>query len=264
MGEAHAKGGEGRARFSDIRHHDEVDSTNRVAVDLARAGAGEGVVVVTDHQTAGRGRWGRTWVAPRGSSLLASVVLRPAANRPPALTTVAAALAAAEACSRAAHVRPTLRWPNDLMVGDRKLGGILAEVLETGAAMVVGLGVNLRWPDGIPDELADVAIALEDVDNAPVDRDRLLAAYLEALEKRWVALAEPAGRRGVLDEYRERCDTFGRAVRVRLPAGVAVGGTAVDVEEDGRLMVVSGGATLVLAAGDVMHLTDSGGDARSP
>src|SRR5439155_18288114 len=119
----------------DVRRHADLDSTNRQAADLARAGAPEGVVVVADHQTAGRGRLGRAWEAPPGSSLLMTVLLRPALDAARLhLVTMAVALAAADACAEAAGFAPALQWPNDLVVQDRKLAGIIAEACVEGSA----------------------------------------------------------------------------------------------------------------------------------
>src|SRR5688500_9752782 len=148
-------------RFADIRWFAELDSTNRLAAALARAGAPDGVVVGADHQTAGRGRRGRTWDSRPGASLLVSVVLRPA----PALVTLAAGVAAAEACEAVAGVAVELKWPNDLLVDGAKLGGILSELV--GHAAVVGLGLNLKWAP------AGAAVLGGDV-----DRDALLHGYL--------------------------------------------------------------------------------------
>lgn len=209
-------------RFADVRWFVEVDSTNRVAADLARAGAPDGVVVGADHQTAGRGRRGRTWESRPGASLLVSVILRPA----PAVVTLAAGVAAAEACETVAGVDVGLKWPNDLLVGEAKVGGILAELV-AGAA-VVGLGVNLAWA---PAGAAHLGGA--------VDRDALLGAYLAALDTHG----------DVLTRYRDRCITLGRRVRVQVPGDV-VEGVATAVDEDGRLVV--GGRAI--SAGDVVHL----------
>jgi BirA family biotin operon repressor/biotin-[acetyl-CoA-carboxylase] ligase len=206
-------------RFRDIRWFAEVDSTNRVAADLARAGAPDGVVVVADHQTAGRGRRGRTWESHPGASLLVSVILRPA----PALVTLAAGVAAAEAC---AGVDVGLKWPNDLMLGDAKLGGILSELV--GDAAVVGLGLNLCWAPAGAACLGEGA-----------DRQALLDAYLAGLDS-------PGD---VLARYRSRCTTLGRRVRIEVPGG-AIEGLATDVDEHGRLLVDG----RPVAAGDVVHL----------
>lgn len=210
------------ARFSDVRWFDEVDSTNRVAVDLARSGAADGLVIAADHQTGGRGRRGRTWESRPGASLLVSVVLRPV----PALVTLAAGVAAAEACEAATGTAVHLKWPNDVLSADGKLGGILSELV--GDAAVIGLGLNLGWaPPG--------AACL----GPNVDREQLLAAWLTALDQ----------ASDVLARYRKRCATLGRRVRVELP-GESVEGTAVDVDAQGRL-VVDG---RVISAGDVVHL----------
>lgn len=209
-------------RFSDVRRLDEVDSTNRIVADLARSGAADGVVVVAAHQSAGRGRRGRTWVSQPGSALLVSVLVRPA----PALVTFAAGLAAADACLAAAGVAVSLKWPNDLLLAGAKVGGILSELV--GDAAVVGLGINVSWA---PPEAACLGPG--------VDRDALLDAYLSALED--------AG--DVLTRYRPRCSTLGRRVRVELP-GETIEGTAEAVDDDGRLIVDG----RPIAAGDVVHL----------
>src|SRR5688500_1491070 len=138
---------------------------------------------------------------------MCSILLRPvglpAGRRH--LLTVAVALAAAEACSTVAGVRPGLKWPNDLMVGDRKLAGILAEAEDD--AVVVGLGCNVSWPAEQPDEIAETATALNLLGAPPVERDELLAAVLAGLARRYPDL-------DVAEEYRAACITIGRRVRV--------------------------------------------------
>ncbi|HEV2760414.1 MAG TPA: biotin--[acetyl-CoA-carboxylase] ligase [Acidimicrobiales bacterium] len=220
---AQERSGDGsHPRFSDVRWFAQVDSTNRLAAELVRGGAGDGLVVGADHQTGGRGRRGRTWESRPGSSLMVSVVLRPV----PDLVTLAAGLAAAEACEAVAGVPVHLKWPNDVMGAGGKLGGILSELV--GDAAVVGLGLNLAWaPPG--------AVKL----GADVDRQVLLHAWLSRLDA-------PAD---VLVRYRARCATLGRRVRVELP-GETLEGVADAVDEEGRLVV--GGRHVT--AGDVVHL----------
>ena len=163
-----------------MRRFEELDSTNRYLVDEARAGAPEGVVAVADRQTAGRGRLNRTWEAPPGSSLLVSVLLRPDLL-PTHLhsTTMAAAVAASDACDEVAGFRPLLKCPNDVVVEDRKLAGLLAEAELSGDhvdAVVVGMGLNVNW-DRPPPGLAGTAVAASEVAGRHIDRDALLDRY---------------------------------------------------------------------------------------
>ena len=233
-------------RFGDVRRLGEIDSTNRYALDAARDGTPAGLVVVADHQSAGRGRLGRTWSAPSGSSLLMSVLLRPdvpAAQRH--LVVLAAAVAMAEAVEGTTGVRAVLKWPNDLLVGNRKLAGILAEAIDD--AVVVGIGVNLDWPS-VPEELAEIATACNLEGGRPTTRELLLSAFLERYDERLGDL--PAARVA----YVERLDTLGREVRVEQADG-AVLGVAVDLDESGRLLVrTESGEVQTISAGDVVHL----------
>ena len=231
----------------------EVDSTNRVVMERARAGAPAGLVLVADHQTAGRGRLGRVWEAPPGSSLLVSVLLRPDVPVDQThLLTMAAALAAAEACEQVAGVRPSLKWPNDLLLGDpeRKLAGLLAESDvrgETAEVVVLGMGLNVNWPDEIPAGLGDVATSLNHHTGRAVDRDELLRGWLASLDRRLGALDK------VRDEYLDRCGTIGRRVRVDRAAG-ALEGAAVGIDGEGALLVEVDGRRERIEAGDVVHV----------
>ncbi len=234
-------------RFGDIRHFDEIDSTNRWLRDHADAGGPEGVVAVAEHQSAGRGRLGRTWDAPPGSGLLLSVLLRPEDLTVERyhLLTAATGLAAQGACLEVGRFTPDLKWPNDLLVGDAKLAGILAE--SAGGAVVVGMGLNLHAaPPGAA--TADAAAG------AHVGRDELLAAMLHRLDA-WLGDWD-----GVATAYRSACATIGRRVRVELPDRM-LEGMAEAVDDAGRLVVHhdDGGGPTVVAAGDVIHLRRAAG-----
>jgi BirA family biotin operon repressor/biotin-[acetyl-CoA-carboxylase] ligase len=228
-----------------------------VVLEEARGGAAEGLVVVADHQTAGRGRLGRTWQAPPGASLLVTVLLRP--SLPPAevhLVTIAAGLAAVDACEAVAGVVPGLKWPNDLVIErggvTRKLAGLLSESLVAGGridAVALGMGLNVQWPEVLPDELASIATALNHEAGHDVDRDAVLDAWLEGLGARYGALDAAA----LLAEYRQRCVTLGREVRAEL-AFETVTGTATDVDADGHLLVTTPDGPRTITAGDVVHL----------
>jgi BirA family biotin operon repressor/biotin-[acetyl-CoA-carboxylase] ligase len=227
-------------------------STNTVALDAAAAGEAEGYVVIADHQTAGRGRLGRAWVAPPGTALLVSVLLRP----PPAdahLAVSALSSAATAACERTAAVSPALKWPNDLVAGDRKLGGVLAETMGNLTAVVVGLGLNVHVPTGRPGDVAAIAVDLDDLAGRRVPRGDLLDALLIELARRYDDLGS------VMAEYRSRCATIGQQVRVTLLGG-SVTGTAVGVADDGSLLVDDGGPSpVVVTAGDVTHVRPAAG-----
>ena len=227
-------------RFRDVRWFEIVDSTNRYLLQCASEGAPEGVVAVADEQTAGRGRLGRSWVAPAGSALLVSVLLRPALPLDRThLVTLAAGLAALDAVteltSTADSAAAGLKWPNDVVVDDRKLAGILAEADGAGA-VVVGMGCNVA-PDALPAELHDIATAIA------VDRSDLLVAWLRAFDVRLSALDD------VVADATSRSATLGRRVRVEL-AHETFEGTATSLTNEGFL-VVDG---RVVSAGDVVHL----------
>lgn len=261
-----------RTRFTDVRHVVETGSTNADVMDLARQGEPEGVVLVADHQTAGRGRAGRTWTAPPGASLLCTILLRPPAPVAP-MVTFALALAASEAVEDLGGFRPGLKWPNDLVVDDgestRKLAGILAEAEwppsahnsggyrapapHERATVAAGIGLNVDWPADLPEDLADIAVAMNHVSGRSVERGVVLDRLLDRLDVHYSAMV-----RGdvdtVLDGWRERSATLGRRVRVDLGPDDVVG-TAVDVTADGHLVLETlEGTTRTLAVGDVVHL----------
>lgn len=249
-------------RFADVRLFDEIDSTNRYLLDEAGAGAPEGVVAVADHQSAGRGRLGRRWESQPGASLLVSVLLRPT-SRPLRwsperlhLVTAACAMAVCDAVEQVAGFRPGLKWPNDLVVEDRKLAGVLAEsrVVAVGIdALVVGLGLNVAQ-ESFPPELAEIATSCRQVSGRAFDRADLLVAFLVALDRRYTQLGQPSGPADTLHEYRNLCVTVGRAVRVDF-ADRSIEGVAVEINDDGHLVVeTSPGTCTVVTAADVVHL----------
>jgi BirA family transcriptional regulator, biotin operon repressor / biotin---[acetyl-CoA-carboxylase] ligase len=245
------------SRFADVRWVQETGSTNADLLALARDGAPEGIVLVADHQTAGRGRAGRTWVAPAGASLLLSVLLRPPAEVA-GLSSMAIALAAADAVDDVAGFRPLLKWPNDLVWPgdgsdvDRKLAGILAEAhwpSEREVAVVVGIGINVNWPEDLPDELRDIAIAVNHVAGRECDREELLVRMLERLDPRYDQLRNGT----IVDAWRTHSATLGRRVRVELGTEI-VEGLARDITPDGHLVV----GDRTFGVGDIVHLRVEG------
>jgi len=242
-----------------------VGSTNDVALSYASDGAPEGLLVVADEQTAGRGRLDRQWWAPPGSSLLMSLLLRPRlpAGRAMQLT-MCLGLGAVEGIEAATGLRPSLKWPNDLLLGDRKLGGMLSEVSTDGpevtcAVLGLGLNVNLAFkagesgPTAPPADVAATAASLSDALGAPVDRATVLANILLRCEF-WIDALYGAHGPALHDEWAKRLDTLGRAVTVTLDGG-ALNGCAVGVTPEGALRVESGdGQVHTIWSGDVAAL----------
>jgi BirA family transcriptional regulator, biotin operon repressor / biotin---[acetyl-CoA-carboxylase] ligase len=233
-------------RFSDVQWFASIDSTNRYLIDMAARGAAEGLVAVADEQTAGRGRLGRTWVAPAGTALLVSVLLRPrVAPERLHLLTLACALAAIDAVRVLAGIDARVKWPNDVVVDDRKLAGILAEKHDD--SVVVGMGLNVSFED-FPEELAATATACSLHGDRPVDRAELLVAWLRALDAR---LDAPDA---ITDDAVASSATLGRRVRVELP-DAAFDADAITLSPEGHLIVRrADGLTETIAAADVVHL----------
>ena len=259
----------GTSGAASIVRLDTVDSTQSVAFALAERGAPDRTVVVADQQSAGRGRCGRTWRAPAGASLLASILVRP--RLPQALLatlSLTTAVATAEALRRVAPVAARVKWPNDVLVGGKKIAGILLEarmstgtgvseprraclgppsvdgVLTVPATTVIGIGINLGQREFPPDLAAGAtSIALE-TGHAP-DRETMLEALLEAFDA-WRARLEGDGFGPVRERWRALSDTLGRRVTVD-----AVSGVATDLDTDGALLIDVGDGTARVIAGEI-------------
>ena len=241
-----------------VQWHDRVASTNAVALAAGAQGAGEGLLVVADEQSAGRGRHGREWLAPAGSSLLVSLLVRPVVGSAAvSLLPLLTGLVLAETVSR--HLpgaEVALKWPNDLLVEGRKAAGILVE--GSGGAAVVGIGVNVDWRGLERPEALAGAVSLAEAGGHDVDRWRLLAGLVGVFSRRYGQWQElPAA---FLDGYRQRCATLGQRVRVTLTAAEPVEGVATGIDRTGALEVRrSGGSIVTVTAGDVEHLRPATG-----
>ncbi|MDN3357057.1 biotin--[acetyl-CoA-carboxylase] ligase [Actinomadura sp. DC4] len=243
--------------WREIRVVEETGSTNTDLAELARTGVEPGLVLVAEAQTSGRGRLGRTWTAPPRSGLFFSVLLpqEDSATRLGWLPLVAGVAVASalrgfaevEGVERGRMADASLKWPNDVLIGERKLVGILAQRAEAGVVLGIGLNVSLR-PDELPVPTA-TSLAIE---GSPTDRDPLLRAILRELAARHEEFR--ADRASLRAAYRELCATLGRQVRVELPGDEVLTGTAVDVEEAGRLVVRAADGDHLLSAGDVVHV----------
>jgi BirA family biotin operon repressor/biotin-[acetyl-CoA-carboxylase] ligase len=242
-----------------------VETTGSTNADLLARGGPEGQVLVAEEQTAGRGRMGRSWVSQPGAALTFSVLLRPVtvpASRRGWLPLLAG-VAVATAVRSVASVTVTLKWPNDVLAGDRKLAGILAEQSGSGSgsgdALVIGIGLNVATPpDALPVSPSGLRATSLLVEGATVDREPLLVEVLRCFERWYLPFrADPdPAQAGLLGEYRSLCDTLGRQVRADLPGGKALSGMAEDVDTDGRLLIREADATSLtpISAGDIIHL----------
>ena len=239
----------------EFHHVERTGSTNEDLKRRARAGAPEGLVLSADEQTDGRGRRGRTWIAPPGSSLLLSILLRPAWLLPVDgfFLTILGAVASAEAVEQSTGLAAELKWPNDLELGGRKVGGILAETEVGGAELkwtVVGIGINVNWdPSEIP-QIAARATSLSRTAGREHPRAPLLRALLQRLDYWYLGLRE-GSRDGIFDAWRRRLTTLGQEVSVE-QAGTMIHGVAKDVTAQGALLVRDhAGTTHELTAGEV-------------
>jgi len=226
-----------------VRALDTVESTQAVLARLAREGAPEGTVVTARHQTGGRGRRGRLWWDAPGQSLLMSVLLRPSipTAHAPQLSLVAG-LAVADALGPAAGVAARIRWPNDVLIGGRKVCGVLPEAVSSADGRVghllLGIGINVDQSE-FPDDLRDHATSLRLATGVSHDQGRLLAGLLAVLDRRyaeWLA----GGFARLREEWRRLASTLGE--RVRIPDGRE--GVAVDVDDNGALLVDAGEGVL--------------------
>jgi BirA family biotin operon repressor/biotin-[acetyl-CoA-carboxylase] ligase len=230
-------------------------STNALLAERARAGAGP-QVLVTEHQTAGRGRLDRTWQTPPRAALTFSVLLRPGVEpeRWPWLPLLAG-YAVRAALPSSVGMEATLKWPNDVLMGELKVAGILVERVEgrSGPAAVIGIGLNVSTTvDELPVPTAtSLAIALGE----EPDRTSVLLAVLSELDREYRIWVRGSGQDVTLSaSYARHCSTIGRQVRVDLPGGAVLEGTASDLDSSGRLVVTTPTGEVAVGAGDVVHV----------
>lgn len=229
-----------------IELRDQISSTNREAVALAHAGVEHGTVVVADSQTEGRGRLSRKWFSPPGINLYCSIVIRKsiATDRLPEWLSwlpLMTALAAAESIETVTPAHVAVKWPNDLLMAERKIGGILCEsgtVTGSGPFQVIGMGLNVNgvWTD-FPEDLRETATTIRHETGQPIERNRLLSQFLYELE---VCIEEFESRRSerITLAYQQRCGTIGKTVKATLTDGKKFIGLAEAIEQDGALRVI--------------------------
>ena len=237
-----------------IHYVERCTSTQDVAEDLARAHAPEGTVIVAEEMSCGRGRLGRRWFAPRGG-LWFTLILRPGSIERLHLVSLAAGVAVAETLSEMYSVSAGLKWPNDVLVNERKLCGILVEAkAEADRVLYVLLGIGINVNNDLPPDLRERAVTLREVVGRPIPRIELLRGVLISFAK-WYAALKGRRYRDIVDAWKRYSATLGKRVRATLVTGEIVEGVAIDVDGYGRLVVRGDDGSLrYIDAGDIEHL----------
>ena len=241
---------------------EELASTNATAFTLVNAGATHGTAVLAEAQTAGKGRLGRHWSSPPHLNIYCSLILNnPNVARHVSWIPLVAGLALAEAIQRSCGIEISLKWPNDLLCIDKKIGGILCESSSHGSQVstcVVGFGVNVNCREtDFPEELRSLATSCYEATRQSYDRNGLIADMFNRLES-WYDCVEAEQFEYVRTSYAASCATLGREVEISCVAGETIHGTAIDIGKDGALLVSDRregkSHTMEIRAGDVQHL----------
>ena len=241
---------------------EELASTNATAFTLSGSGAAHGTAVLAEAQTAGKGRLGRHWTSPPHLNIYCSLILKnPELSRHFSWIPLVTGLALAEATRRSCGIEISLKWPNDLLCGDKKIGGILCESSSHGSQLstcVVGFGMNVNGREtDFPEELRSLATSCHQATRRFHDRNGLIADMFNQLES-WYDCVESERFEHVRKSYEASCATLGREVEVSCLAGQTIHGTATNIGKDGALLVstVQEGKThtLEIRSGDVQHL----------
>ena len=239
-----------------ILRYDTLDSTNTETANQAKLGAAEGLCIIAGQQTAGRGRQGRNWVSNPDSGLYFSILLRPklAAKYLPLITLMSGI--AVHDTLKEYGLKPDIKWVNDILIGDDKISGILAETVETktGLAVVVGIGINLK-SSNFPDEIAETATSIEIETGDFVTSDELAETLTRYLSYFYEILSGEGGTGEIIRHWHARSSYFsGKHVRVTL-SGATFDGITDGLEENGGLRVKTiGGSVTIVQAGDVERL----------
>jgi len=250
--------------FKDIIYFEHIDSTNTAAIELASKGFQDGAVLIAEEQSQGKGRLGRKWLSPAGKNLYMSIILKPhMLPSDAAFLTLMSAVACASALRRLTSVPVSIKWPNDLMASDRKLGGILTEIkadMDRIIHAVIGVGININLDaEDMPDEIKETATSIKIEQKSrrangqnSSDFSRTLVA-IEILKEidRWYNVLLNKGNIAIKDEWLQLSSTIGRAVKVTVMDTIFTG-TAMGIDESGMLTLqLSDNSLKKISAGDV-------------
>ncbi|MEN2986665.1 MAG: biotin--[acetyl-CoA-carboxylase] ligase [Thermodesulfovibrionaceae bacterium] len=238
---------------------EEVESTNTVANELLKIGYPSGTVVIANKQLKGRGRLGRVWISPANKNIYLSIGIKP--NFPPkyaTLLTLTSTVACTLALRRFTDIPVTIKWPNDMLINNKKVGGILTEMrteAERIKSAVVGIGINVNMDEtDFPEEIKDIATSLKIHKGKIISRALLIVEVLKEFDK-WYQLLEKTKRKEIIDKWIELSGTIGRQVKIVLSERQQLVGIAEAIDEEGRLILkLSDGAYEKISAGDVILL----------
>ncbi len=238
--------------------YDEVESTNSIGYELLKQGYPSGTVVIADRQTKGKGRLGRKWISPQGKNLYISFAVKP--QIPPkyaTLITLTSVVACTTALRRYTEIPVLIKWPNDMLVGHKKVGGILTEMKIEGEkikAAVIGIGININMTEeDIPDEIKEIATSLRIYKDEEFSRIMLAAEIIKEFDK-WYQLLEKKNRKAIIDRWMELSGTIGKQVKIVLTDREIIA-LAEAIDEEGRLIVkLEDGTYEKISAGDVTLL----------
>ena len=247
----------------EVVYFPEIDSTNQYGLKLLRGHiVSHGMVIVCNHQTSGRGRHGKKWVAPRGKALLFSTVFTEMQNiKQPQMLAFIGAISVAETILQVfPMLKPTIRWPNDILINGKKIAGILVETtkkshkdLSTGAVMGIGININQSRND-FPDEMNQAAASLFMFTGRRILRLEILIPMLEHLE-RFYTMLEQGYEKRFWSRLKKLCSTLGKGVQIHTPDNKIIAGTAVDIDNDGGLLVrLDNGTNTKFYSGDVIEV----------
>ena len=244
-----------------IIYYEKISSTQLVAGELAAAGVDEGTIIVAESQTGGRGRIGRSWASPPGGIYL-SIILRPAIKPSEALRfPLIAGVAVAQAIKQLTGLKPCLKWPNDIIIEGRKVGGILTEMsseMDRINYIIIGIGINANT-ESFPDGIRGIATSLRAECGKEVSRVKLVQGILTQLESLYQVF-QVSGFETIREKWKAHSNTIGSWVSVRGERD-QVEGEAIDIDEDGALILRKANGTLErIIAGDVLVSLNQGGD----
>ena len=247
------------ALWKELLVYDTVDSTNDLAMSLAaREDINPGTVIIADRQTRGKGRLGRIWESPGGMNIYMSLVIRPElAPRDATMLTVLAAVAGARTIQKTGNIPVTIKWPNDLVIADRKLGGILTEVRADPDRInlaVIGIGINVNMlPAEFPEELRAIATSVRSAAGHPAARNDIIIQLLGEVEH-WYGILKTEGKKPLLHAWRKDSSTLGRKVRITI-GKKTICGIADDIDDSGMLLIrMQSGEYRNISAGDITFL----------